>query len=105
MLFLLIPLVTIFLFILFTKKVLVDFKDQYKYLLTIIFTPIISVNSILLGLEISMYLLGFGSSIEFYEKFPDIVRKLYITSIIIMFLTSLFSERKAWSNLIKLMKK
>ena len=95
MLFLLIPLVTIFLFILFTKKVLVNFKDQYKYLLTIIFTPIISVNSILLG---------FGISIDFYEK-PDFVRKLYITSIIIMFLTSLFSERKAWSNLIKLMKK
>ena len=88
--------VTIFLFILFTKKILVDFKDQYKYLLTIIFTPIISVNSILLGL---------GWGIEIYEELPDVVREFYIASIIIMFLTSLFSERKAWSNLIKLMKK
>ena len=82
--------VTIFLFILFTKKILVDFKDEYKYLLTIIFTPIISVNSILLGL---------GWGIEIYEELPDVVREFYITSIIIMFLTSLFSERKAWSNL------
>jgi len=96
MLYYLIPCLTIFIFILFTKKILVDFKDQYKYLLTIIFTPIISVNSVLLG---------FGMGIEFYEEYPDFVRTLYVISIIIMFLTSLFSERKAWSNLIKLMKK
>ena len=101
---------TALLYLLFTKKVFKEFKSIYKYSLTILLVPIVTMT--------------FGSTIfaliqlgEFYFQpswvswhkynmpiFENLMAR-YANDAFVMLTVSLFADRKSWAYVIEKMKK
>ena len=106
---------TTLLYLLFTKKVFKEFKSIYKYSLTILFVPIVTMTFggaiflLIMTGEWEYVIMYFSPVWVDWVKynqpvFENLMGK-YADSGVVMLLVSLFADRKSWAYVIQKMKK